>query len=124
MTVTQDQIFQTLEGMTVLELNAFNKALQDRWDINPASFAAAAGPAGGGEAAVVEKTAFTVSLESVGDAKIAVIKAVREVTGLGLKEAKELVDSAPSNVKENATKDEADDIKAKLEEAGAVVTLK
>lgn len=126
MALNQEQIIESLEGMTIVELNALSKALQEKWDINPASFAAvAAGPAGGGEAAApAEKTSFTVELAGAGDAKIAVIKVVREITGLGLKEAKDLVDNAPKPVKENVSKDEAEEIKKKIEEAGGVVSLK
>jgi len=125
--ITQEQIIEALEGMTIVELNALNKALQEKWDINPAAFApvaVAAAGGGGGEAVVEEKTSFTVMLEGAGDAKIQVIKVVREITGLGLKEAKDIVDSAPKPLKENVSKDEAEDIKKKVEEAGGVVSLK
>ena len=127
MTVTQEQIIEALEGMTIVQLNELNKALQDKWDIDPSAFAAAAvvaGPGAGGAEEAAEQTEFTVMLEGAGDSKIQVIKAVREVTGLGLKEAKALVDDAPSPIKEGVSKDEAEEIKGKIEEAGGVVSLK
>lgn len=125
MAVTQEQIMESLDGMTIAELNKLYEALLAHWDINPASFVGSGSGGGGGEvAAVEEKTSFNVNLEGAGDAKIQVIKAVREITGLGLKEAKDLVDGAPKPLKEGITKDEAEDIKAKIESAGGVVSIK
>src|SRR5947199_3508636 len=112
--------------MTVLELVELKKKIEDEWCITaaaPVAVAAAGAPAGGGEVAE-EKTAFDVVLTEAGGQKIQVIKVVRAVTGLGLKEAKDLVDSAPKPVKEGATQEEADQIKAQLEEAGGAVELK
>jgi large subunit ribosomal protein L7/L12 len=123
--VTEDFIKQ-IDEMTVLELNNLVKALEDHYGVSAAA-AVAAAPAGGGGAAaapVEEKTEFDVVLKSAGDKKINVIKAVREVTSLGLKEAKDLVESAPATVKEAVSKDEAESIKKKFEEAGATVELK
>ncbi len=124
-----DKVFDELGKMTVLELVELKKKIEDEWGITaaaPVAVAAAAGaPAGGGDgAAAEEQTAFDVVLTGAGDKKIQVIKVVRAVTGLGLKEAKDLVDSAPNPVKEGAAKEEADSIKAQLEEAGASVELK
>ena len=121
---TEDFIKQ-IDEMTVLELNNLVKSLEDHYGVSAAAAAVAAAPAAaaGGEAAE-EKDEFNVMLTSFGDKKINVIKAIREVTSLGLKEAKELVESAPVAVKEGATKDEAEEIKKKLEEAGAQVELK
>jgi large subunit ribosomal protein L7/L12 len=122
-------IISTLEGFTVLELNALVKELEERWGVSAAApvAVAAAGPAGGGGAAAVaeeEQTEFNVVLTEAGANKIQVIKAVRELTSLGLKEAKDLVDGAPKAVKEGVSKDEANAAKAKLEEAGAKVEIK
>lgn len=119
----KDQIIEAIKAMTVLELNELVKACEEEFGVSAAAPVAVAGAAAGGEAAA-EQTEFTVVLKEVGAEKIKVIKAVREITGLGLKEAKEVVDGAPSNVKENVEKAEADSIKAKLEEVGAVVELK
>ncbi len=123
---TQDFITQ-IDSMTVLELNNLVKALEEHYGVSAAA-AAVAMPAGGGAAAaaapVEEKTEFDVVLKDVGDKKINVIKAVREVTSLGLKEAKDLVESAPATVKEGVSKDEAESIKKKFDEAGAKVELK
>jgi len=115
-------LIEQVEKMTVLELHALVKVLEKRFGVS-ASAVAVAGPAGGGDAAE-EQTEFTVELTEVGGQKIAVIKAVKEILGLGLKEAKELVDSAPSEVKTGAKKEDAEAMKAQLEEAGAKVTLK
>ncbi|HWV23709.1 MAG TPA: 50S ribosomal protein L7/L12 [Thermomicrobiales bacterium] len=124
----QAQLIETLEGMTVLELNELVKALEEKWGVSaaaPVAVAGAAGAAAGGAAAEEEeKTEFDVVLTDVGANKIQVIKAVRELTSLGLKEAKDLVDSAPKAVKEGVAKDEADAAKAKLEEVGAKVEIK
>ncbi len=119
----KDQIIEAIKAMSVLELNELVKACEEEFGVSAAAPVAVA--AGGGEAsAASEQTEFTVVLKEVGGEKIKVIKAVREITGLGLKEAKEVVDGAPSNVKENVEKAEADEIKAKLEEVGAVVEVK
>ena len=125
----KEQLISTLEGMTVLELNALVKELEERWGVSAAApvAAAAAGPAAGGGAAAVaeeEQTEFSVVLTDAGANKIQVIKAVRELTSLGLKEAKDVVDGAPKAVKEGVSKDEANAAKAKLEEAGAKVEIK
>ena len=117
-----------LEGWSILEIAQFGKFLQERWGVTaaPVGVAAAGGGGGGGAAAAEaeEKTEFTVILKDSGASKINVIKTVREITGLGLKEAKDLVDGAPKAVKENIGKDEAETIKKKLEDAGAGVELK
>ncbi len=116
---------EKLVNLTVKEVNELATILKDEYGIEPAAAVAMAGPAGGGDAAVVEEqTEFTVILKAAGASKLAVVKLVKELTGLGLKEAKELVDSAPSNVKEDVSKDEANALKASLEEAGAEVELK
>ena len=123
---TIETIAESLDKLTVLEAVELRKLLEERWDVSAAApVAMMAGPAGGaGDSAAAEKTDFDVELTSAGDKKIQVIKAVREITGLGLKEAKELVDGAPKLVKEGVNKDEADKLVATLEEAGATVTLK
>ncbi len=130
MAVDVDKIIEDLSNMSVLDLVKLSKALQDQWGVSaaPAMVAAAPGAgaaAAGGEAAAPaeEQTEFTVTLTDVGPNKINVIKAVRELTGLGLKEAKDLVEAAPKPVKEGASKDEANTAKAKLEEAGAKATV-
>ena len=118
-------IAEQLVNLTVKEANELAKVLEDDYGINPAATAVAAAPAAAAEAeAQEEQTEFTVVLKSPGSNKIAVIKEVRALTGLGLKEAKDLVDSAPSNIKEDVSKEEAESVKAKLEEAGAEVELK
>jgi len=122
-----DTIFEGLGKMTVLELVELKNKIEEEWGITaaaPVAVAAAGVPAGDGAAAVEEKTSFDVVLTSAGAQKIQVIKVVRAVTGLGLKEAKDLVDSAPKPVKEGVNQEEADQIKAQLEEAGASVELK
>jgi large subunit ribosomal protein L7/L12 len=121
-----DTVFEQLGSMTVLELVELKNKIEEEWGITAAApvAVAAAGGGGGGEAAAEEKTAFDVVLTGAGQQKIQVIKVVRAVTGLGLKEAKDLVDSAPQNVKEGVTQDEADTIKGQLEEAGASVEVK
>ncbi|TMB75597.1 MAG: 50S ribosomal protein L7/L12 [Chloroflexi bacterium] len=116
-----------LESWSILEIAKFGKFLQDRWGVSAAPVAVAAAPGAGGAGAAAEaeeKTEFTVILKEAGASKINVIKTVREITGLGLKEAKDLVDGAPKPVKENIGKDEAESIKKKLEDAGAGVELK
>lgn len=123
--MTKEEIMEAIENMTVLELSELVKAMEEKFGVSaaaPVAVAAAGGAAGG--AAAEEKTEFNVMLTAVGDKKINVIKAVREATGLGLKEAKALVDGAPTAVKENAPKAEAEELKKKLEEAGATVELK
>src|SRR5436305_13271917 len=120
-----DTVFDSLGSMTVLELVELKNKIEEEWGITAAAPVAAAAPAaGGGEAAAEEKTAFDVMLTAAGGRKIQVIKVVRAITGLGLKEAKDLVDSAPQAVKEGVNQEEADSIKAQLEEAGASVEIK
>ena len=123
-TGNKDQIIEALKGMSILEINELVKACEEEFGVSAAAAVVAAPGAAGGAAAEEEQTEFTVVLKEVGDNKIKVIKAVREATGLGLKEAKALVDGAPANVKENVEKAEADALKASLEEVGAVVELK
>lgn len=120
----KDQIIEALKGMSILEINELVKACEEEFGVSAAAAVVAAPGAAGGAAAEEEQTEFTVVLKEVGDNKIKVIKAVREATGLGLKEAKALVDGAPANVKENVEKAEADALKSSLEEVGAVVELK
>lgn len=125
MAIATEDFIKQIEEMTVLDLNNLVKGLEDHFGVSAAAAAVVAGPAGGGEAAAAEeKTEFDVILTSFGDKKINVIKVVRGITSLGLKEAKELVESAPAPIKEGATKEEAEEIKGKLEEAGAQVDLK
>ena len=122
-----DTVFEQLGSMTVLELVELKNKIEEEWGITaaaPVAVAAAGAPAAGADAAVEEKTSFDVVLTGAGAQKIQVIKVVRAVTGLGLKEAKDLVDSAPKPVKEGVNQEEADSIKAQLEEAGAGVELK
>ncbi len=127
MSLSKDQIMEAIEKMSVLELSELVKSLEDRFGVK-ALAAIVAGPAvgaqAGGAVAVEEQTTFNVILSGAGDKKIQVIKVVREITKLGLKEAKDLVDGAPKPVKEGIGKDEAEDIKKKLEEAGAIVEIK
>ncbi|MDX9889147.1 MAG: 50S ribosomal protein L7/L12 [Anaerovoracaceae bacterium] len=119
--MNMEQIIEAIKGMTVLELNELVKACEEEFGVSAAAPVAAAG---NGAAAAEEQTEFTVVLAGIGQEKIKVIKVVRELTGLGLKEAKDLVDTAPQNVKEGIEKAEADAIKAQLEEVGATVELK
>jgi large subunit ribosomal protein L7/L12 len=125
-----EQIAEELDKLTLLEASQLSKLLQEKWGVSaaaPVAVAAmpgAAGAAGGGGAATEEKTEFDVILGAAGEKKIQVIKVVRELTGLGLKEAKDLVDGAPKPVKEKVTKAEAEDMKKKLEEQGATVSVK
>ena len=121
-----NEIISEIEKLTVVELNELTKAIQEKWDIDPSMLAAPMMMAGGGPAAeaVVEKTKFDVILTSSGDTKIQVIKVIREITSLGLKEAKTLVDEAPQPVKEGITKDEAAEIKEKIEKVGGTVEIK
>jgi len=121
----KDQVVGLIENMSVMELADLSKTLQEKFGVSAAAPVAVAVPAaGGGAAPEAEKTEFTVVLTAVGDKKIQVIKAVREVTSLGLKEAKELVDQAPNNIKENIPKDEAEAIQKKLLDVGATVEIK
>ena len=122
--LTTAEFIDAIKELTVLELNDLVKACEEEFGVSAAAGVVVAGPAAGAAAAGEEKTEFNVELTEVGPNKVKVIKVVRELTGLGLKEAKDLVDGAPKMVKENASKAEADDIKAKLEEQGAKVTLK
>ena len=120
-----DQIVEDLSSLTVMEAAELSTLLEDKWGVSAAApAAAAAGPAAGGGEAAEEQTEFEVVLAAFGDKKINVIKEVRGITGLGLKEAKELVEAAPKSVKEGLKKEEAEEIKKKLEEAGATVELK
>ncbi|MDA9589861.1 50S ribosomal protein L7/L12 [Opitutales bacterium] len=124
--ITKEQVVEWLSAQTVLEVADLVKELEDKWGVSAAApvAVAAAGPAGGGDAPAEEKDEFDVIFVAPGDNKIASIKEVRAITGLGLKEAKDLVEGAPKPVKEGATKDEAEEIKKKLEAAGAKVELK
>ena len=126
MAISTQDFIQQIDTMTVLELNGLVKALEEHYGVSAAAAAAPAAAAGGAAAAAPaeEKTEFTAVLTSVGDKKINVIKAVREVTSLGLKEAKDLVEGAPATIKEGVSKDEAATIKKKFEEAGAKVEIK
>lgn len=119
--MSNEQILEAIKGMTVLELNDLVKAIEEEFGVTAAAPVAAAG---GAVAAEAEQTEFDVILTSAGASKINVIKAVREITGLGLKEAKEVVDNAPKAIKEKTTKEDAEAVKAKLEEAGAAVEVK
>jgi large subunit ribosomal protein L7/L12 len=126
MAVNKEELLETISNMTVLEVVELVEAMEEKFGVSAAVAAApaAASAAAGDGAAAEEKTEFDVILTGFGENKVAAIKAVRSITGLGLKEAKELVESAPSPLKEGATKDEADDIKKQLEEAGATVEVK
>jgi large subunit ribosomal protein L7/L12 len=129
MAISQDEVINYLSNLTVIDLVNLTKALEDKWGVKAAPVAVAAAPAAGGGAAAAaapaeEKTEFTVVLKGGGANKIGVIKVVREVTGLGLKDAKDLVDGAPKEVKAGVNKTEAQDIEKKLKEAGAEVEVK
>jgi large subunit ribosomal protein L7/L12 len=126
MAVSKEDILETISNMTVMEVVDLISAMEEKFGVSAAAAVAAApAAAGGGEAAAAEeKTEFDVVMSSFGSNKVGVIKVVRAVTGLGLKEAKDMVEGAPSTVKEGASKDEAEDIKKQLEEAGASVELK
>lgn len=125
MATNHEELLETIGGMTVLELSEFVDAFKDKFNVTAMAAPVAMPGAGAGDAAAAEEQdEFDVVLESFGQKKIQVIKVVRELTGLGLKEAKELVDSAPSTVKEAASKDEAEQMKAKLEEVGAAIAVK
>ena len=126
-TSTIDQVVGLIENMSVLELSQLSKTLQDKFGVSaaaPVMMGAMPGMGGGAAVAEEEKTEFTPHLTSIGDKKIQVIKVIREITGLGLKEAKDLVDKAPNPVKENVSKEEAESIRAKLQEVGAVVEIR
>lgn len=125
MAINKDDFISQVESMSVAELNDLVKALEEKFGVSAASFAASAGPAAGaGTEAGEEKDSFNVILKDAGASKIQVIKVLREITGLGLKEAKEMTDKSGSTVKEGVKKTEAEEMKKKLEEAGAVVELK
>lgn len=126
MAISRDELKEALGQLPVMEMVELINELEEEWGVSAAApVAVAAGPAAGGEAAAAEeKTEFDVVMTSFGDNKVGVIKVVRGATGLGLKEAKEMVEGAPSTIKEAATKEEAEDIKKQLEEAGAAVELK
>ena len=121
--MTTQEIIEVIKGLSVLELNDLVKACEEEFGVSAAAGVVVAA-AGAGAAAAEEKSEFDVELTEAGDQKVKVIKVVREITGLGLKEAKEVVDGAPKVVKEAASKEEAEDIKKKLEEVGAKITLK
>ena len=121
MALTNEEILNAVAEKTVLELVELISAFEEKFNVSAAAVAVAAGPAA---AAAEEQSEFNVELTSFGANKVAVIKAVREITGLGLKEAKDVVDSAPSNVKEGVSKEEAEELKKKLEETGATITVK
>jgi len=125
MAVSKEEMLETIANMTVMEVVELIEAMEEKFGVSAAAAVAAMPVAAAGDAAAVEeKTEFDVVMSSFGDNKVSVIKAVRAITGLGLKEAKDMVEGAPSTVKEGASKDEAEDIKKKLEEAGAKVELK
>jgi len=127
MAVTKEQVFEFIDNMTILEMSQFVKEFEERYGVTaaaPVAMAAAPGAAAAAAPAAEEKTSFDVILVGAGDKKIQVIKVVRELTGLGLKEAKDLVDGAPKPVKTGVTKEEAESIKAKLEEQGAKIEIK
>ena len=125
--ITKDDVLDYLENSNMLEISELIKNIEEKFDVSAAAPVAVAGalaPAGGSDAPAEEKSEFNIELTSVGEKKINVIKVIREITSLGLKEAKELADGAPSVIKESVAKEEAEQFKGKLEEAGATVTLK
>lgn len=124
MAITKEDILEAVGNLTVMELNDLVKAFEEKFGVSAAALAVAGGAAAGGAAAVEEKTEFDVVLTAAGAQKVGVIKVVRALTGLGLKEAKDLVDGAPKTIKEGVSQAEADDIKKQLEEAGASVEIK
>jgi large subunit ribosomal protein L7/L12 len=127
MAITKEQVFEFIDNMTILDMSRFIKEFEERYGVSaavPVAVAAAGAPAAAAVPAVEEKTSFDVVLSAAGDKKIQVIKVVREITALGLKEAKDLVDGAPKPVKTGISKEEAESIKAKLVEQGAVVEIK
>ena len=121
--ITKDQVIDFLSALSIMEMTELVKELEDKWGVSAAAVAVA-GPGGGGGEAVEEKTEFDVVLKDGGAKKIGVIKIIREITGLGLKEAKAMVDEAPNTVKEAISKEEAEDIKKRIEEAGGSVEVK
>jgi large subunit ribosomal protein L7/L12 len=125
MAVSKDDILEAISNMTVVEIVDLIEAMEEKFNVSAAApVAVAAAPAAGGGEAAAEKDEFDVVMTSFGDNKVSVIKAVRGITGLGLKEAKDMVEGTPSTIKEGASKDEAEDVKKQLEEAGATVELK
>ncbi len=122
--MTNEEIIKELSGKTVLEINELVKALEEAWGVSAAAAVAVAGPAAAGGAPAEEKTEFDVVLKAAGANKIAVIKEIRAITGLGLKDAKDMVDGAPKTVKEGASKEDADKIAEQLKKAGAEVEIK
>jgi large subunit ribosomal protein L7/L12 len=124
MAVTQEEVLETISNMTVMEVVDLISAMEEKFGVSAAAAVAAPAAAAGEAAAVEEQTEFDVVMTSFGANKVTVIKAVRAITGLGLKEAKELVEGVPSNIKEGVSKDESEEIKKKLDEAGATVELK
>lgn len=125
MAATKEDVVSFIDNMTVLEMSEFVKELEDKYGVTAAAPAVAvAGPAAGGEAAAEEKTEFDVILTAIGDKKIQVIKEVRTITGLGLKDAKDLVEAAPKAIKEGVKKEEAEEIQKKIEEVGGTVEVK
>lgn len=126
MAVSQEEMLDTISGMSIMEVVDLIKAMEDKFGVSAAAAVAVAAPGAGGDgaAAAEEQTEFDVMLTSFGDNKVGVIKSVRAATGLGLKEAKDLVESAPATIKEGASKDESETLKKSLEEAGATVELK
>ena len=124
MAITKEDILEAVSNLTVMELNDLVKAFEEKFGVSAAALAVAGGAAAGGAAAAEEKTEFDVILTAAGDQKVGVIKVVRAITGLGLKEAKDMVDGAPKAVKEGVSKAEADDIAKQLTEAGAKVEIK
>ena len=126
MAVSKDEILESISNMTVMEIVDLISAMEEKFGVSAAAAAVAAGPAAGGEAAEAaeEQTEFDVVMSSFGDNKVGVIKAIRQITGLGLKEAKEMVEGVPATVKEQVEKEDAEAVKKQLEEAGAAVELK
>ncbi|EMS4653123.1 TPA: 50S ribosomal protein L7/L12 [Neisseria gonorrhoeae] len=124
MAITKEDILEAVGSLTVMELNDLVKAFEEKFGVSAAAAVAVAGPAGAGAADAEEKTEFDVVLASAGDQKVGVIKVVRAITGLGLKEAKDIVDGAPKTIKEGVSKAEAEDIQKQLEAAGAKVEIK
>ena len=124
MAVTKEDVVSFIDNMTVLEMSKFVKELEDKYGVTAAAAVAVAAPAAGGESAAEEKTEFDVILTAIGDKKIQVIKEVRTITGLGLKDAKDLVESAPKVIKEGVKKEEAEEIQKKIEEVGGTVEVK
>lgn len=122
--MTKEQIIDAIKEMSVLDLNDLVKAIEEEFGVTAQAPVAVAGGAGAGGEAVEEQTEFDVVLENAGASKIKVVKAVREITGLGLKDAKDMVDNAPKAIKEGVSKEDAEEVKTKLEEAGATVTVK